>query len=636
MHDDRTVPTDLQSEAAELPTSTLATQGKVAPQAPGTPPEILAGYRRIRSLGAGGMGDVYLAEQLQLRRQVALKILRPGAGEAFSSRFLREAKTMAAVTHPHVVAIHDAGEAEGFLYMALELVTGGDLNKLLKTRGRLEEREVLRLIIGCCRGLEAIEAAGLIHRDIKPANIFLTRDGQPKIGDLGLARQADGDDRMTLTGHSWGTPAYMSPEQVRGEADLDIRSDLYSLGATMFCLLTGHPPFQGGTSYVITTAVLTQTPPDVRQFNRTVSPAVAAIIRTTLAKDRRQRHPTPAALRVDCERALAAMPLAFAAVPDAPPKEAPAPTPTVVVPPHLGRNPGSGLNLDPAVIKILAYGSGITVLGLVIWSLSGETSMERPNKKVGNDPTLVTSTVKTSAPWMTAEGRDEFGPWAIIDRDGFHQRFRLIPAGTFRMGSPTLEPGHGPSETLHEVTLSAPRWMAETEMTRRSWGAITSQDPGPQPDLPIVGVSWYEVRDFLKHLNELGIPARLPTEAEWEQGSRAGSEAPYTAGEQPDPREWLGQPSHAGPRPPDTATANRLGLADMAGNVQEWVEDAWDGRQIMPNHATTDPCETFGGLQVVRGGAWDTAPQAARNALRQGIDPQVRNERIGFRVVISP
>jgi serine/threonine protein kinase len=139
MNDERTVVTDLRSEAGNQPTSTLATRGEAAPVT-GTPPEILAGYRRIRALGAGGMGDVYLAEQVQLHRQVALKILKPGADAGFAKRFLREATTMAAVTHPNVVAIHDAGEADGFLYMALELVLGGDLNRLLKTRGRLDER----------------------------------------------------------------------------------------------------------------------------------------------------------------------------------------------------------------------------------------------------------------------------------------------------------------------------------------------------------------------------------------------------------------------------------------------------------------------------------------------------------------
>ena len=631
MNDERTVLTDLRSGTGDQPTNTLATRG-ISAKADGTPPEVVAGYRRIRPLGAGGMGDVYLAEQVQLHRQVALKILKPGADEGFAKRFLREATTMAAVTHPNVVAIHDAGEADGFLYMALELVLGGDLNRLLKTRGRLEEREVLRLIVGCCKGLEAIEAAGLIHRDIKPANIFLTRDGQPKIGDLGLARHADGDDRMTLTGHSWGTPAYMSPEQVRGESDIDIRSDLYALGATMFCLLTGHPPFQGGTSYVITNAVLTAPAPDVRQFNRTVSAATAAIIRTALIKDRRLRHPTPAALRVDCERALGDLPLAFAAVPDAPPKEIVAPTPPSPTG-GLGREAPS-LTIDPTTTKILAYGSGAMVLMLVVWSLGGETHVNRPATAAPTQPTASPEVART-APWMSAEGRDEVGPWAEFRREGLRLRLRPIPAGTFLMGSPNLETGRSACEPQHEVTLTTNRWMSETEISRGTWATITGHESETHPDLPVTGINWYEVQEFLKKLSDLGLPARLPTEAEWEHAARAGSETAYATGDVPDPRDWLGQPAMVGPRIPDPLSANRFGLLDMPGNVREWVEDAWDGKRPHGTQATTDPCETFGGFQVVRGGAWDTPPHAARSAARSAVDPQIRDERIGFRLVVG-
>ena len=183
MADDRTIATDLLQEAGDA-TSTMATVGAAPRTGPRPPPDIIGGFRRIRSLGSGGMGDVYLAEQLQLKRQVALKLLRPDADQGFANRFLREAKTMAAVTHPHVVAIHAAGEEDGFLYMALELVPGGDLARLLRIRGRLDEREALSLIAACCRGLEAIEAAGLIHCDIKSFNIFMIKDGVPKIGDL--------------------------------------------------------------------------------------------------------------------------------------------------------------------------------------------------------------------------------------------------------------------------------------------------------------------------------------------------------------------------------------------------------------------------------------------------------------------
>ena len=646
-------PPNEMSSTADLPTlplSALAEHDGVAAVTVGTGPirptvgkparsvpEEFAGYRRVRQLGVGGMGEVHLAYHQRLNRQVALKLLRPNVSDDsdFSNRFLRESKAMAAVSHPNVVAIHDAGEVDGFLFMAIEFVDGTDLAKLLKTRGMLDEATALRVMIGCCRGLEAIHAAGLVHRDIKPANIFLDRQGEPKIGDLGLARHVDGEDRMTMTGNAWGTPAFMPPEQLRGVADIDIRCDLYALGATLFTVLTGSEPFTGPTAFVVTTRILTEPSPDPRTLNRTISPALAAIIRTCLEKDRDKRYATPTALRVDLERARDHLPLAFAQVvgSEAGIETSPA-APFAGAQPRRAASsaaaPTSGPQINSTLVKFLAYGSAAGVLALVIWSLHGGTTASAP--KLIADPKATTTGEKPSQPWMTAEGRDQFGPWARINFNDVSMRLRRLPAATFRMGSLPGEAGRQPTETPHLVTLSKPFWICETEVTRDVWLAVMGNgSPGHEP---VASVSWHDAHDFLIALSEQrpGLIAHLPTEAQWEYACRGGSVETFAAGPHPDAGEAI---AIKAVRPVASGVPNRFGLFDFHGNVREWCLDNWDGHEPLPDHADTDPNNRFGSLSVVRGGAWDLPEESARSAKRDVVDPQERVANVGFRFVVD-
>ena len=257
-------------------------------------PERIGGYRIIGVLGEGGMGMVYQALQLSLDRTVALKVVRADLSrkEAFVGRFLREAKVAARIDHPNVVTIFDTGEADGHLFMALQYVPGGDLATRIKrdSSGKVNEDEALRIIAGCTKGLIAIHAAGLVHRDIKPSNIFLTTEGTPKIGDLGLARNIIDDEKLTFAGDLVGTPSYMAPEQAKGAADIDHRADIYSLGTSFYHLLTGRPPFQGSSPFLIGHQVIAEVPQDPRELNRSMSPAVAAIIHHAMNKDRNLRY----------------------------------------------------------------------------------------------------------------------------------------------------------------------------------------------------------------------------------------------------------------------------------------------------------------------------------------------------------
>ncbi|MBA2479222.1 MAG: protein kinase [Planctomycetes bacterium] len=270
-------------------------------------PTAIAGFKIVGKLGQGGMGTVYRALQVSMHREVALKVISKqfASDPAFCDRFLREARAAGAVNHPNVITCFDVGQDQGWLYMALELMTGGDAAGLVREQGgRIEERRALRIIADCARGLSALKRAGLIHRDIKPANIFISEDGIAKLADLGLARATSGEDRMTMTGAAMGTPAFMSPEQASGDAGLDLRTDIYSLGATLFSLITGDMPFKGGSAFAVVAKVINDPTPDPRAVHGAVSDGAAAIIMAAMAKDRDRRYATPDLLIEDLERVL--------------------------------------------------------------------------------------------------------------------------------------------------------------------------------------------------------------------------------------------------------------------------------------------------------------------------------------------
>ena len=270
-------------------------------------PKIIGGFQIINKLGQGGMGAVYRATQLSIGREVALKVMAPEVAKTkgFTERFLREAMAMGAINHPNVITCFDAGKEGKLLYMALELMTGGDADQLArKSGGILPAVRACSIVRDCAAGLGAIHKAGLIHRDIKPANIFLGENGMAKLADLGLARQEDGEDQMTRTGTAMGTPAFMSPEQAQGVDGLDIRSDIYALGATLFALSTGQAPFTGPSAYAIVARVIHEPAPDPRTLNPNIPEPVVQVIRATMHKDRNKRPQTPHDLHHLLQRCL--------------------------------------------------------------------------------------------------------------------------------------------------------------------------------------------------------------------------------------------------------------------------------------------------------------------------------------------
>ena len=251
-------------------------------------------------LGRGGMGAVFLAQQLSLHRSVALKVMLPdrGGDPQFAERFVREARLVAALNHPNVVQVFDASrDADGMLAMVMEFVPGRTLGQLIRDQGALPPPVALALIRQAADGLAAAHAKKLVHRDIKPDNLMVDGDARLKVMDFGLARanEGGGDNQLTMSGMILGTPNYLSPEGARGEPT-DIRSDLYSLGVTMWQAIAGRLPFTGPTPVQVMVQHLEATPPDLALAAPQCPPAVATLVMRLLNKDAATRYPDPAAL----------------------------------------------------------------------------------------------------------------------------------------------------------------------------------------------------------------------------------------------------------------------------------------------------------------------------------------------------
>ena len=243
-------------------------------------------YRLERELGQGGMAVVFLAEDRKHRRQVAVKVLRAElAGMLGPERFLREIETVARLHHPHILPLYDSGEADGFLYYVMPLVEGESLRDRLRREKQLPLDDALRIAREVADALSYAHARGVVHRDIKPENILL-ESGHAVVADFGIARavSAAGGDRLTETGLSLGTPVYMSPEQATGSADLDGRSDLYSLGCVLYEMLAGEPPFTGPTAASVIQQHVTVQPRAITQLRPAVPAGVAEAISRALAK----------------------------------------------------------------------------------------------------------------------------------------------------------------------------------------------------------------------------------------------------------------------------------------------------------------------------------------------------------------
>ena len=544
-------------------------------------PQTIAGFEIVRKLGQGGMATVYLARQLSLGREVALKLMSPqiAASPDAAERFLREARVAAVVNHPNIVSVIDVGRADGQLFMALELVTGGDAAQLAERfNGVLPEARALEILCDCAAGLAALSEARLVHRDLKPANIFLTKDGIAKLGDLGLARSERNEDRLTITGMLVGTPAFMSPEQASGASDLDIRSDIYSLGATLYALTTGEPPFTGNGPLAVVAKALTEAVVDPRVRQPALTAASAELMLHALAKRPEERFQTPQEFRQALLAALAGLEVAAASdghrsTATRSPLKAQAasdatlmagkPPPTVIAghrlkpsaiaaTPHL-RHPAQVI--APVLI-------GVAVMIVVgVWMFSGRhispasPSVAAPNLQASASSLIVSGVPAVPAlhqqtelapigrealtpAWAKAGGEDAYGHWADLRVGTVVQRLRWMKPGTFTCGSPPTDPNQVGIDNPSRVTLSRGFWLADSECTQDLWLTMMGSNPARHNtslQLPVEQVAKSAILAFSRALEKRcpGITVRLPSRAEWEYACRAGTTTKYWCGDDP-------------------------------------------------------------------------------------------------------
>lgn len=730
----------------------------------------IPGYQIEGEIGHGGMATVYQAVQTSLERTVALKVMAPAlaADTTFGERFQKEAKTVASLTHPNILAIHDIGAVGPYNYIAMEYVSGGDLKECI--RKGLSPDQALEVVKQVADALEHAHKQGIVHRDIKPENILFREDGTVVLTDFGIAKSVDATTQMTATGMSIGTPRYMSPEQAQGKSGLDGRSDLYSLGVVLFEALTGKAPFDAETPVGIALkhvqAEIPKLPAQLAKYQplidrlmaktpddryHTGSHLIADIARIQSGKklsrpaDTRHREEKPksgglkwlAMALVLAVIAAAGVYLAIGtpqrgAAPapadrEAPPRftvphtavqqpSRPAATPPPQAEPappaatHPSATAANAAAQKQATIQTLLTAAKQDLSALRLTSPKGSNAAEKYRQVLTLDAgntdaqqglarivekyvTLCDEAIST----LSFDRADEYldsaaqfnlksdqiaaarrrvtiareaharkaltaqrpapalpptaAPTAGPNHGGrfsntLGMNFIYIAAGSFTMGSPKDEAERNRDETQYKVTLSKGYWLQTTEVTQAQWAALMGRNPShfKGTDLPVEGVSWEDVQQFIDKLNRKQGPkftVRLPSEAEWEYAARAGTATAFAFGKclSTTQANFIGSAPLKGCKkegylkktvPTGSLAPNRWGFFDMHGNVHEWCQD-WLGPY--PPKAATDPAgPAKGRYKVIRGGSWRKGAADCRSAARYRYGPKRRSSSVGFRL----
>jgi serine/threonine protein kinase len=643
-------------------------------------PEQFGRYRIVKKLGAGGMGTVYLAEDTALGRTVALKIpsFSPGDAETERQRFRREARAAALLEHPNICSVYDIGVIDDQPYLTMAYIEGQPLGAFVSPDKPMAQGPAADLVRRLAMALETAHVRGVIHRDLKPSNVMIKAGGEPVVTDFGLARLASSEDsHLTGTGSVMGTPAYMAPEQARGDLkQIGPATDIYSLGVILYELLTGRVPFQG-SSALVCALVLTSDPPTPSSFRPDLDPRLEAICLRAMAKTPADRyssmHEFGAALSGFLRETAASR-----SVRD--------PAPTVVnvnaaIAATERTNTDPTAVLKPPVRRGWGYLLAALLIGLTMIPLAvsvgiylSQTPTAETHPVIGDSSPLSTS---TSVPLASSRGSSAVAPADTrkpatmrdvpLPRDvvnSLGMKLVLIRAGRFLMGSPTSDSTHLADEELHEAVIDHPYYLGVYEVTQEEWSKVMGSNPSHfafdrvgqnTARFPVESVSYEDALKFCHNLSEMadeksaGRVYRLPTEAEWEYACRGGTrDNSYFYFKHPTMSMTSTQSNCDGTHPYGDAAKgpflqritkvgsyepNAFGLYDMHGNVREWCQDFYAPYLQRPRPGYAGPLK--GKTNVLRGGCWYDYPILCRAARRIHEAPETRDSYSGLRVCFT-
>lgn len=611
---------DLVAGAKALGTSPLNAHTTL--QAGTLAQQTLGNYFLLEPVGVGGMGYVYKAIHQRLKKTVAVKVLSPHVLRSSEGRhrFQREIEAVGRLASPHIVTAYDAGEANGRDFLVMEYVEGKNLAELVAENGPLPIAQAIDYVLQAARGLEHAHAARIIHRDVKPSNLLVDNKGTVKVLDLGLARTKFDDKGASppfaTENTIMGTVAFMAPEQAINTHDADERADIYSLGCTLFFLLTGKPPYEARTSLEGLTAHRERPIPSLRTTRADCPPELDALFRRMIAKHPGGRPASMATVIAELER--------LTTLPHARPDRAP----RIAWPLLLA-----------ACVSFVAIG----LVALAIWSANGNAGQSKTDDK-------------------SSAGKKSATPGIELAR---------IEPGEFWMGASDSDPRAAKSEKpRRKIRINQAFLLGKTEITQAQYEEVIGANPSAfsakgahklrVKDMdtskhPVESVSWLDAVRFCNRLSERhdlrtyykidgdvvtirgGDGYRLPTEAEWEYACRGGTTTSWHFGENAEDLKdhaWFSDNSKDYTHPVGQKKANPWGLFDMLGNVPEWCWDRFNEDSYIDMPKSDPPGSGTGRERVYRGDAWNSVlPRTtARPALGLTYGSQGSINIIGFRV----